>query len=99
MLNFNVGEPTEEEDFNFRMAFTFWDWVNNKWPDDLEKIGTLRVYLYDFLYDPSKDSVNTGQKDLSYSPCTSSYAKNLGEQYAKYYQPGNEQAMFCLDEG
>ena len=47
----NLGE--DSSDFQFRLLVEFYDQNVGGYPQDLEKIGDLKIYIFDYLYEPS----------------------------------------------
>ena len=51
-FKFTVGQPTEAEQFSFRFSFLIIDSITTAPPENLERIGTPKVALENYIFDP-----------------------------------------------
>ena len=98
-FDFTTGEVTLKENYDFRYAFTVYDFATLSFPADLEKIGTLKAMHRGFKYDAVALTVAQWDNPLGYHACTREELRAFGPNMLAYFKEEQHDWVFCFDRG
>ena len=78
-LNFTVGQPTEESNYEFRMMFTVFYYNTKDIPNDIDRIGTFQVFNEQYLWNPHYGNLTNISTEIKFHSCSRNDIKKFGE--------------------
>lgn len=100
VFEYNVGQPTPNEDFKFRLIFNLWHTIDLRNPDDKERVGEMKIYMYHHYFNLTTwdwEKVNV-ETPLKHHTCSVEDINEWPDDIHTYMSEDYYEDYQCLDK-